>query len=138
MPQSRAEALARLAAFAVRDKSLMLLTQGLGPQPFHGRTVILINEWTSSAGEMAAAFGGGRVAATLLGQPTKGNVLGAINFQLDKQYWLRLPIFGWFTYADECLEDRGVIPTAFVPSESPSDVRRDVQTEVAITTVDDW
>jgi hypothetical protein len=33
-----------LARFAVQDKSLMLLTQGLGRQPFHGRVVMLVND----------------------------------------------------------------------------------------------
>lgn len=132
MPQSRAEALARLAAFAVRDKSLMLLTQGLGPQPFHGRTVVLINEWTSSAGEMAAVFAAGRDAATLLGQTTKGNVLGAMNFPAGGQYWLRLPVFGWFTYDDKCLEGAGVMPEVVCPLLSTADARLDIQTEAAI------
>jgi C-terminal processing protease CtpA/Prc len=135
MPRTRAEALARLAAFAVRDKSLMLLTQGLSQQPFHGRTVILINQWTSSAGEMAAAFAAGRAAATLAGHTTKGNVLGAMNFPVAREYWLRVPVFGWFTYRDECLEGSGVVPTISVSSESPDDVRRDILSEVAIATV---
>jgi C-terminal processing protease CtpA/Prc len=135
MPRTRAEALARLAAFAFRDKSLMLLTQGLGQQPFHGKTVILINEWTSSAGEMAAAFAAGRAAATLAGRTTKGNVLGAMNFPVARAYWLRLPVFGWYTYRDECLEGSGVVPTVFVSSESPDDARRDILSEVAMATV---
>ena len=132
MPRTRAEALARFAAFAFRDKSLMLLTQGLGQQPFHDRTVVLINEWTSSAGEMAAAFAAGRSAAIVAGQATKGNVLGAMNFPVTREYWLRLPVFGWFTYRDECLEGIGVVPTVFVSSASPEDARRDVLSEVAI------
>lgn len=135
MPRTPVEALGRLAAFALRDKSLMLLTQGLGQQPFHGRTVILINEWTSSAGEMAAAFAAGRAAATLLGHTTKGNVLGAMNFPMSDKYWLRLPVFGWFTYRDECLEGSGVVPAVFVSSESAEDTRRDILSEVAIAKV---
>src|SRR5260370_15030482 len=38
------------------DKSILVLTEGLGPQKFHGRIVILVNEHTASAGEMLAAF----------------------------------------------------------------------------------
>jgi C-terminal processing protease CtpA/Prc len=102
----------------------MILTQGLGQQPFHGRTVVLINEWTTSAGEMAAAFAAGRSVAIAAGQTTKGNVLGAMNFPVTREYWLRLPVFGWFTYRDECLEGVGVVPTVFVSPASPEDVRR--------------
>ena len=113
----------------------MLLTQGLGRQRFHGRTVILINEWTSSAGEMAAAFAAGRGRATLAGNTTKGNVLGAMNFSVTGEYWLRLPVFGWFTYNDACLEGTGVSPTICVRSESPEHMRQDMLQEVAMKRV---
>jgi carboxyl-terminal processing protease len=134
MPRTRAEALARLAAFAVRDKSLMLLTQGLGQQPFHGRTVILINEWTSSAGEMAAAFASDPARAHLMGRPTKGNVLGAMNFSLGQKYWLRLPIFGWFTYQRQCLESTGVAPTETLHA-TPENARNNFELQQALTRV---
>src|SRR5260370_10487884 len=39
-----------------RDRSMVLVTEGLGSQPFHGRTVILVNEFTHSAAEMVASF----------------------------------------------------------------------------------
>jgi C-terminal processing protease CtpA/Prc len=133
MPRTRAEALARLAAFAIRDKSLMLLTQGLGAQPFHGRTVVLINEWTSSAGEMAAAFASEAGAATLIGRTTKGNVLGAMNFAVHQEYWLRLPVFGWFTSQQQCLEGAGVAPTLSFAEPSPDNASKDVELQHAMT-----
>lgn len=132
MPRTRAEALARLAAFAIRDKSLMLLTQGLGTQPFHGRTVVLINEWTSSAGEMTAAFASDARATTLIGRTTKGNVLGAMNFPVNQEYWLRLPVFGWFTSQQQCLEGVGVAPTLSFTTPSPDNARRDVELQRAV------
>ncbi len=49
MPRTRAALALTLARFAFQDKSLVLLTQGLGPQPFHGKVVILVSEWTNSA-----------------------------------------------------------------------------------------
>ena len=52
----------------------MLMTQGLEPQRFHGRTVMLINEWTASAGEMAAALAKDNRAAVLVGEKTRGTV----------------------------------------------------------------
>ena len=73
----RAELLVTLARFAFRDKSVMLLTQGLGPQPFHNRIVVLVNEWTNSAAEMVANFAAENGLATIVGQKTRGNVLGA-------------------------------------------------------------
>jgi C-terminal processing protease CtpA/Prc len=80
MPSSQAELLFTLARFAVRDKSVMLLTQGLGEQPFHKRIVVLVNEWTNSAAEMVVNFAAENGLATVVGQKTRGNVLGAVNF----------------------------------------------------------
>lgn len=110
MPQSKAEFLWALARFAVRDKSVMLLTQGLGPQPFHGRVAVLVNEWTNSAAEMLAGFVSENRLATVVGTKTAGNVLGAINQKVGAGYWLRVPVFGWYTSKGKCLEGQGVIP----------------------------
>ena len=110
MPSSRAELLLALARFSVRDKSVMLLTQGLGKQPFHDRIVVLVNEWTNSAAEMVANFAGENKLATVIGRKTHGNVLGAMNFKVGAGYWLRLPVFGWYTSRGRSLEGNGVDP----------------------------
>jgi C-terminal processing protease CtpA/Prc len=110
MPRSKAEFLWALARFAVRDKSVMLLTQGLGPQLFHGKVVILVNEWTNSAAEMLAGFASENRLATIVGTKTAGNVLGAVNQKLGGGYWLRVPVFGWYTSQGKCLEGQGVAP----------------------------
>jgi carboxyl-terminal processing protease len=123
MPSTRAELLLTLARFAVRDKSVMLLTQGLGKQPFHNRIVVLVNEWTNSAAEMVANFAAENKLATIVGQKTRGNVLGASNFRVGSAYWLRLPVFGWFTSKGRTLEGSGVLPD--VPVEiSPEALAR--------------
>lgn len=114
MPRSRAELVMTLARFAIRDKSLMLLTQGLGAQPFHGRIVVLVNEWTNSAAEMVANFAVENGLATIVGEKTRGNVLGAMNFKVGGGYWLRLPVFGWFTSKGRSLEGNGVEPDIHV------------------------
>ena len=110
MPWTRAELLVTLAKFLLRDKSVMLLTQGLGKQPFQKRIVLLVNEWTNSAAEMLAAFAAENQLATIVGQKTRGNVLGAANFRVGGGYWLRLPVFGWFTSKGRSLEGNGVDP----------------------------
>ena len=114
MPRSRAELLITLARFSFRDKSVMLLTQGLGEQPFHNRIVVLVNEWTNSAAEMVACFAAENRLATIVGQKTRGNVLGAANFRVGGGYWLRLPVFGWFTSKGRSLEANGVEPDVSV------------------------
>ena len=82
MPASRAGLLLTLARFAFRDKSVVLLTQGLGAQPFHNKMVVLINEWTNSAAEMVANFAAENRLATIVGKRTAGNVLGTMNFRV--------------------------------------------------------
>ena len=114
MPRTRAALALTLARFAFRDKSLVLLTQGLGPQPFHGKIVILVNEWTNSAAEMVASFAADHRLATIVGNKTAGNVLGAANFRVGSGYWLRLPVFGWYTSQGSCLEAKGVSPDVVV------------------------
>lgn len=137
MPSTRAELVVTLARFAFRDKSVMLLTQGLGQQPFHNRMVVLVNEWTNSAAEMVANFAAERKLATIVGQRTRGNVLGAANFRVGSGYWLRLPIFGWFTAKGQTLEGSGVEPDVLM--EDPPEALRqgkDDQLDKAIEIVE--
>jgi C-terminal processing protease CtpA/Prc len=113
MPGSKASLVRTLGAFAFRDKTVALLTQGLGPQPFHGRTVVLVNEWTNSAAEMLASFAQENHLVTVVGTKTAGNVLGAQNFPVGDGYSVRIPLFGWFTWSGNCLEGTGVAPDVF-------------------------
>ncbi len=115
MPATRMGVALALAQFAVKDKSLVLLTQGLGDQRFHGRTVLLVNEWTNSAAEIVAAFAKEQGLARIVGEKTRGNVLGASNFAVGDGYWIRLPVFGWFTSAGRSVEGAGVEPDLVEP-----------------------
>ena len=110
MPETKARLLLCLARFSIQDKSLMLLTQGLGRQPFHGHVVILVNEFTNSAGEMAAQFAKDTRLATLVGQKTMGNVLGSTTFDVGNGYTLYIPIFGWYSPNGSYTEGSGVLP----------------------------
>jgi C-terminal processing protease CtpA/Prc len=110
MPESRLGLLFALSRFAFRDKSIILLTQGLGPQTFHNRFAILVNECTNSAAEMVASFVAEHRLATVVGQKTPGRVLGAANFEVGSGYWLRLPVMGWYTPSGICLDGKGVLP----------------------------
>jgi C-terminal processing protease CtpA/Prc len=114
MPRSKTELVWALARFLFRDKSIFLLTQGLGPQPFHDHIVLLVNEWTNSAAEMVAGFAAENGLATIVGKQTAGNVLGAANFKVGGGYWVRLPVFGWYTSKGDCLEGKGVSPDVVV------------------------
>ena len=115
---------------------MVLVTEGLGPQPFHGRIVILTNEFTHSAAEMVASFAHDNKLATLVGTKTSGEVLGGANFKLPKGYRLRMPVAGWYTWKGECIEGKGV------PPDSPVDIsiealiaQRDDQLDAAVKAV---
>src|SRR5439155_3458711 len=84
IPSSKIELLLMALRFTLlqRDRSLLPVTEGFGPQPFHGRTVILTNEYTHSAAEMVASFARENRLATLVGATTAGEVLGGANFKL--------------------------------------------------------
>jgi C-terminal processing protease CtpA/Prc len=119
-PDSKLGFAVTLGRFAFRDKSIFLMTQGLGPQPFHGRVVFLVNEWTNSAAEMVASFASENKLATIVGTKTPGNVLGAINAKVGGGYWLRLPVFGWYTPKGVSVEGRGITPDHLVEAEPGS------------------
>jgi len=112
IPATKAELLMMAVRFKIfqRDRSMVLVTEGLGPQPFNGRTVILINEHSHSAAEMVASFAKENRLATLVGTRTAGEVLGGANFKLPSGYVLRMPVAGWYTWRGECIEGKGVEP----------------------------
>lgn len=114
MPDTRVGVLLCLARFAMQDKSLMLLTHGLGRQPFHGRVVMLVNEFTNSAGEMAAQFAKDTKLATLVGRKTMGNVLGSTTFNVGNGYTLYMPVVGWYSPNGTYTEGSGVEPDVLV------------------------
>jgi C-terminal processing protease CtpA/Prc len=128
-PDSKLGFAVTLGRFAFRDKSIFLMTQGLGPQPFHGRVVFLVNEWTNSAAEMVASFASENKLATIVGTKTPGNVLGAINAKVGGGYWLRLPVFGWYTPSGMSVEGRGITPDCLVEVD-PDRLRRGIDTQL--------
>lgn len=93
-----------------RDRSMVLQTEGLGEQPFHGRIVLLVDEFSHSAAEMVAAFAKENHLAVLVGNRTAGEVLGGANFRVGSGYYLRMPIAGWYTWGGPCIEGSGVTP----------------------------
>jgi C-terminal processing protease CtpA/Prc len=119
-----------------RDRSMVLETEGLGKQPFHGRIVILIDEFSHSAAEMVAAFAKEHQFAVLVGNRTAGEVLGGANFRVGNGYYLRMPIAGWYTWQGNCIEGTGVTPDVAVDVDVAAIVRgKDVQIEKALEIV---
>jgi carboxyl-terminal processing protease len=93
------------------DKSILVVTEGLGPQRFHGRVVILVNEHTASAGEMVAAFAEENQLATIVGRKTPGRLLSGTTFRVGSGYILGLPVAAYLTWQGRLIEGKGVTPS---------------------------
>lgn len=138
IPKSKPELLMMALRLALihRDRSLALVTEGLGAQPYHGRVVVIVNEHTRSAAEMVASFAKEHGLATIVGTRTAGEVLGGANFNLRKGYQLRIPTAGWFTWQGDCVEGKGVQPDLRI--DNPAELLAaglDAQLDKAITVV---
>ena len=100
--------------YAFIDHSIALVTEGLGPQPFHGRTAILVNQHSASAAEMVAAFAQENKLATIVGTKTPGRLVGSRPFKLPEGYFLVLPVGAYVTWAGKTLEGSGIEPDVAV------------------------
>src|SRR5206468_6276121 len=70
IPAEKWELVPLLFRFAFRDRSVALVTEGLGGQMFHGKIALLINEHSASASEMVAAFAADNGLAKIVGSKT--------------------------------------------------------------------
>ncbi|MGC2365447.1 MAG: S41 family peptidase [Candidatus Sulfotelmatobacter sp.] len=96
------------------DKSIVVVTEGLGPQRFHGRVIVLVNEHTASAGEMVAAFAEENQLATILGTKTPGRLLSGSVFKAGFGYIVGLPVAAYLTWQGKLIEGRGVTPSVSI------------------------
>ncbi|MEZ5398720.1 MAG: S41 family peptidase [Bryobacteraceae bacterium] len=118
------------------DHSVALFTEGLGPQKFHGRVALLVNEHSASASEMVAAFAAENGLAKIIGTTTPGRLVGSKPFKLSQGYFLILPVGAYLTWQGSRLEGQGVKPDLEVPLSYESISNgRDNQLEAAIQIV---
>ena len=101
--------------FIGRDPSVLLVSEGLGPQRWHGHIAILINEHTVSAGEMVAAFASENGLAKLVGTETAGRLIPGSGFKVGHGYMLIMPKAEYVTWHGHRFEGAGVKPDIEVP-----------------------
>lgn len=137
LPSSRFEVVRNIFRYAFTDKSITYLTEGLGPQLFHGRMVLLVNQHTSSASEIVAGFASRNKLATVMGTKTAGELLGGFSFKAGHGYILRLPTSAFcLWHGDEMLDGKGLSPDIEVPLSYESlKEGKDSQLEAAIQRV---
>ncbi len=110
IPSRKIALIPLLFRFALGDKSILMVTEGLGPQPFHGRIVLLVNQHTASAGETITGFAKENKLATIVGTKTAGQVLGGTGFKMGHGFVLRLPVVSFRTWGGNDLEGTGTVP----------------------------
>jgi carboxyl-terminal processing protease len=131
IPSKKWELVPLLFRFAFRDRSVALVTEGLGKQNFQGRIAILVNEHSASASEMVAAFAAENGLATIIGTKTAGRLMAASAFKVGFGYRLALPVAVYKTWQGKILEGVGIDPDIRVCFE-PGDKKQDFQLETAI------
>ena len=110
IPSRKMELYGLMFRFAFSDKSIVMVTEGLGPQPFHGRIVLLVNQHTASMAETVTGFARENKLATIIGTNTAGQVLGGTGFKVGHEFVLRIPVMTFHTWNGDCLEGKGVEP----------------------------
>jgi len=119
-----------------RRRSVAVFTERLGEQRHHGRVVVLVNEHSSSAAEMIAAFASENRLATLVGAKTAGRLVASSAFKVGEGYRVVLPVATFFTWQGRNLEGSGVEPDIAEPVDTASlATGRDGQLERALSIV---
>ena len=118
------------------DKSIAVVTEGLGDQRFHGRAVVLVNEHSVSASEVIAAFGQEYKLAQIVGAPTVGRLLSGDPHRVGYGYVLVVPTGAYLTWNGQFIEGNGIKPDHHVAwSLESAREGRDNQIERAVEIV---
>jgi carboxyl-terminal processing protease len=132
IPKSKWE-IPLLALRYARKKSVVLESEGLGPQSFHGRVAILVNEHTTCAAEMVALFAQEHGLATIVGMPTPGRLVSHRGFDIGHGFTLVIPTGAYVSWKGTRLNGTGIQPDVQVDWSYDDIVRgnRDRQFEKA-------
>jgi carboxyl-terminal processing protease len=130
IPSQKAALILLALKFGFRDDSVSIVTEGLGAKPFHGRTVVLVDQSTTGAGERIAAFAQERNLAPVVGEQTAGRLICCSVYKISHGYYVRIPARAWYTWRGELLEGKGIQPNCRVPAAPMA--TRDVQLDRAL------
>ncbi|KAA6459590.1 hypothetical protein DYQ86_15840 [Acidobacteria bacterium AB60] len=105
----------RFAPAMLAKMPVVLESEGLGPQPFHGRIALLVDRHTASAAEMIVAFARENGLATIIGEKTAGRLLSATSIKVGNGFRLALPTGAYHTWKGTVLEGTPIDPDQFIP-----------------------
>lgn len=100
----------QFAPAMMTKKPIVLQTEGLGKQPFHGKVVLLVDRHTASAAEMIVAFARENRLAAIVGERTAGRLLSATSVKVGKGFRLALPTGAYYTWRGSVLEGTPIEP----------------------------
>jgi len=103
---------------------------------YKGNIVVLVNQASGSAAEIAAAALRDDRGATIVGEKSAGAVLVSVIGQVADGFMLQFPIFDYVTESGIRLEGHGVTPDVVVPDQKIPDQGPDAQLLKAIATVE--
>ena len=136
IPSHKATLIWLAARYGLVEKSILVVTEGLGQRRFHGRVVLLVNEHTASAGEMVSAFAEENSLATIVGTKTPGRLLSGSAYKVGQGYILGLPVAAYLTWQGRMIENNGIVPKFSIElSRDALRDGRDTQLETAVQVV---
>ena len=124
-----------LPAFITKSP-IVLESEGLGPKPYDGNILLLVDRHTASAAEMVTVFAKENKLATIVGENTAGRLLSATSVKVGHGFRLALPTGAYYTWRGTALEGSPIEP--HVISEFDWHDRRrgnDRQFDTAVKTV---
>jgi carboxyl-terminal processing protease len=124
-----------LPAFITKSP-IVLESEGLGPKPYDGNIILLVDRHTASAAEMVTVFAKENKLATIVGEKTAGRLLSATSVKVGHGFRLALPTGAYYTWRGTALEGSPIEPD--VISEFDWQDRRhgnDRQFDTALKTV---
>jgi C-terminal processing protease CtpA/Prc len=104
----------QFAPTMMAKKPIVLQTEELGKQTFHGRIVLLVDRHTASAAEMIVAFARENKLATIVGEKTAGRLLSATSVKVGNGFRLALPTGAYYTWKGSILEGTPIEPDKMI------------------------
>jgi hypothetical protein len=136
IPARKAALILLALKYGFGDDSVSVVTEGLGPMPFHGKTVLLVDESTTGAGERIAAFAQERQLAPVVGRPTAGRLICCSVHKISHGFYVRIPARAWYTWRGDLLEGQGVLPDCAVDAREhrsgDAELERAIQTALGL------
>jgi len=133
IPSRKAALLLLALKFGFRDDSVSIVTEGLGPMPFHGKVAIVVDASTTGAGERIAAFAQERKLAPVVGARSAGRLICCSIYKVGHGFFVRIPARAWYTWGGDLLENKGITPDC--PVSALAGGAPDPQLEQAIEVV---